>query len=425
MLGSDDSSDLACDLELPEPTQPMSDEKNARDEAAEVEFDTSYVDPWVGVPLGGGSLKDPVAANDIRRWSQGMQNPNPLYFDDNHAAESRFGRLVAPQSFAVVTDDSHGAAPAIQGTIPGTHMLFGGDEWWFFGPRIEPGDRVTRDRMLFDYKVTQTKFAGPTMFSRGDTLYVNQKGEMICKQRSTSIRYLAEEAVRRGVFDDDKDPVWTEDSLMEVEQRKFEYVQTVRELGHERRLFVKTGDRLPTRLIGPHTIASFTTEWRSYLMTVWHAFREDAGPTSLMEAGWLPEMSRDVEGAKVDPTLGDGLYHGPSRGHVQQKYAQLIGMPRGYGYGASMGAWVLDYLSNWGGEWSDIVHSNMSYRSPALTGDLTKLDGEVIGVDHEDPTGRPLAKIRVSMTNQNGDELAAGQAEVLLPTETLPEAEAR
>ena len=59
-------------------------------------------------------------------------------YDEEYAAESRFGELVAPQSFAVCTDDSHGAAPAIQGNIPGTHMLFGGDEWWFFGPRIEP-----------------------------------------------------------------------------------------------------------------------------------------------------------------------------------------------------------------------------------------------------------------------------------------------
>ncbi len=170
-----------------------------------VQLDTGPVDIWVGVPLGGGQMKDPVAPNDIRRWAQGMQNCNPLYFDETvaEAADSRFGELVAPQSFAVCTDDSHGAAPAIQGNIPGTHMLFGGDEWWFYGPRIRPGDKITRSRMLFDYKVSQTGFAGPTMFSRGDTEYVNQRGQFICKQRSTSIRYLAgagaqARAVQRG-----------------------------------------------------------------------------------------------------------------------------------------------------------------------------------------------------------------------------------
>jgi len=387
---------------------------------AGVKFDTSYVDPWVGVPLGGGQMKDPVAPNDIRRWVQGMQNPNPLYYDEVYAAASRFGELVAPQSFAVCVDDSHGAGPAIQGTIPGTHMLFGGDEWWFFGPRIRPGDRISRDRMLFDYRVTQTKFAGPTMFSRGDTTYIGPDGAVIAKQRSTSIRYLAEEARKRAQFSEDRDPVWSEAQLQRIEKQKFDYYQSFLELGHDRRLFVQVGDELPTRPIGPHSIASFTTEWRAFAMSIWHAFRATGGPDSTLQAGWLPEMSRDLEGAKIDPALGDGLYHGPSRGHVQQEFAQLIGLPRGYGYGASMGAWVLDYLANWGGEWSEIVHSRMSYRSPAMTGDLTLLDGEVTRIDHDDPSGQPVANVHVTMTNQRQDVLAEGDAQIRLPTETQP-----
>ena len=79
-----------------------------------VQLDTTPVDIWVGVPLGLGQMKDPVAPNDIRRWVQGMQNSNPVYFDETvaEAEGSRFGELVAPQSFAVCTDDSHGAGPA-------------------------------------------------------------------------------------------------------------------------------------------------------------------------------------------------------------------------------------------------------------------------------------------------------------------------
>jgi hypothetical protein len=160
-------------------------------------------------------------------------------------------------------------------------------------------------------------------------------------------------------------------------------------------------------------------------MTAWGAFRADSGPSSLHQAGWLPEMSRDLEGAKIDPTLGDGLYYGPSRGHVQPQYAQLIGMPRSYGYGASMGAWILDYLANWAGEWADIVHSRMSYRSPALTGDVTYLDGTVSRVDWNGGDGRPLASVDVVMTNQRGETMASGTAEIRLPSERLPEAAAR
>ena len=386
----------------------------------EVSFDISDVDRWIGVPLPAKHLKDPVHVNDIRRWTQGMQNPNPLFYDEEYAAEGRFGRMVAPQSFAVCTDDSHGAAPAIQGTIPGSHMLFGGDEWWFFGPRMEPGDRITRDRMLFDYKVRDTKFAGPTMFSRGDTTYVNQRGEIVCKQRSTSIRYLAEEAQKREPFSGSVEPTWTDEQLEDLRTRKFDYYRSFRELAHERRLGVEVGHTLPTRPIGPHSIASFTTEWRAFTMNVWGAFRPPPGPSSLRRAGWLAEMDKDPELMKIDPAYDDGLYHGPSRGHVSDRHARTIGMPRGYGYGASMGAWILDYLTNWVGEWGEVVHSRMSYRSPALTGDLTLLDGEVTELGEDVPTGQPLATVRVTMTNQDGAVLANGDARVRLPTETSP-----
>jgi acyl dehydratase len=382
----------------------------------DVTLDTSDVDRWVGVPLGGGYLKDPVQVNDIRRWAQGMQNPNPVYYDDRFAAEGRFGRIVAPQSFAVATDVGHGATPAIQGTIPGSHMIFGGDEWWFFGPRIEPGDRIKGERMLFDYRVTETKFAGPTMFSRGDTTYINQRGEMVAKQRSTSIRYLAEEARMRAQFNEKNDPEWSDDALADIEEQKFAYYSTFR--GHDKVLWkdVNEGNRLPTRPIGPHTLMSFTTEWRAFNMNIWGA-ADYWGVSTTDAAGWLPEMSRDPRQAAIDPTKADGLYQGPSRGHVQPRYARLIGMPRGYGYGATMGAWILDYLTNWSGEWGEIVHSNAQYRNPAFTGDATFLNGTVTGKDIDPSTGHHLAFVEYTMTNQRDAVMAKGTAEISLPNE--------
>lgn len=382
----------------------------------DVKLDTSDVDRWVGVPLGGGYLKDPVHVNDIRRWVQAMQNPNPVYYDARFATESRFGRIVAPQSFAVATDVGHGATPAIQGTISGSHMIFGGDEWWFFGPRIEPGDNLTQERMLFDYRVTETRFAGPTMFSRGDTTYINQRGEMVAKQRSTSIRYLAEEARKRSEFSERQDPEWSDQALDELEEQKLAYYATFR--GHDKLLWkdVTDGDRLPTRPIGPHTIMSFTTEWRAFNMTVWGAV-ESWGVTTHPQAGWLPEMTRDPRRAAIDPAMDDGLYRGASRGHVQPRYAQLIGMPRGYGYGASMGAWILDYLTNWAGEWGEIVHSNAQYRSPAFTGDATFLNGTVTGKDIDANNGKHLVFVEYTMTNQKDTVMAKGTAELALPNE--------
>src|SRR3954454_12226249 len=92
-------------------------------------LDTSDVDRYVNQPLPSVQLLDPVAPTDIRRWAQGMQYPNPHNYDDESGAAGRFGRLVAQQSFSVACDIGHGASPAIVGNIPGSHMIFGRDEW--------------------------------------------------------------------------------------------------------------------------------------------------------------------------------------------------------------------------------------------------------------------------------------------------------
>ncbi len=385
-------------------------------ETPELTMDTTEVDKWLGVPLGGGQFHDDIHVNDIRRWAQGMQNPNPLHFDRDFAAESCFGKILAPQSFTVNCTVGHGATPAIQGNIEGTHMLFGGEAWCFYGPRIYPGDTFRSERMLYDYVVKQTSLAGPTMFSRGDTTYVNQRGEIIGKQRSTSIRYFADEAARRGgdYGEAADDPEWSDEELEQLDKQKFDYYQSFLELGHDKRLFVKAGDTLQTGVIGPHTVQSLTTEWRAYGMNVWGATHEE-GASSTSSAGWIPEMSRDEEGAKVDPSNADGLYKGPSRGHVQPRYARLIGMPRSYGYGATMGAWILDYLANWGGEHSFVTHTNMKYTGPAHTGDATFLNGEVTELSQDEESGQPIASVKVKMTTQKDVLMATGTAQVLLP----------
>ncbi len=53
--------------------------------------------------------------------------------------------------------------------------------------------------------------------------------------------------------------------------------------------------------------------------------------------------------------------------HLFPQWARKIGMPRGYGYGASMGAWVTDYLAGWAGEHGMVAHSIANYRGPALS----------------------------------------------------------
>jgi acyl dehydratase len=382
-------------------------------------LDTSDLDRHMGVPMRPGELEDDVSKSDIRRWVQAMHYPNPLHYDERWAAESRFGQLVAPQSFTVACDTSHGASPAQVGRIPNSHLIFGGDEWWFFGPRIHPGDHLVCHRMPFDYKVTETGFAGPTCFQRGDTLYINQRGERVALQRSTAIRYPVRQAKEKKVFEEESDPEWTDEELAELEERKMAFIDQIQQLRHDVRPFssVAVGDRLAEHVLGPHSLASFTTEWRAYPMTVWGGMRTGPTTVSALDLGYTKEMAGyegDKRMERTNPELTDGAYHGPSRGHLQPRWAKHVGMARGYGYGASMGAWILDYVSGWAGEWGEIVHSVAQYRNPAFTGDVTFVDGEVIDTRAE--RRQSLAIVSVELTNQHGTTMAKATVDVALPT---------
>jgi len=384
---------------------------------ATTKLDTSDIDKYLGKVCDSSYLREPIAPNDIRRWAHAMHYPNLLHYDPVFARESRWGALVAPQSFAIATDDGHGAAPACVGCIPNSHLLFGGDEMWFTGARIKPGDVINNERIPFDYVVKETGFAGETCFQRGDNFFRNQDGELIVKQRSTSIRYVAEAGQQNTDMDNAEDPVWSDEELAALEDRKFTWIQMMHDLGHKERWWddVQVGDDLPERVFGPHSIASFTTEWRAYIVNTWGTF--NLRKQDLEGMGFTREMAgyeNDPDMQLINPELTDGAYIGPSRGHLFPRWARRIGMPRGYGYGASMGSWVTDFLAGWAGEHGMVVHAKSNYRGPAFTGDVTIQTAEVVekSVDEE---GRHLIHVRHLMQNQKGVTMANGTAEIALP----------
>jgi acyl dehydratase len=135
--------------------------------------------------------------------------------------------------------------------------------------------------------------------------------------------------------------------------------------------------------------------------------------------GYTKEMSGfegDRRMERVNPELTDGAYYGPSRGHLQPRWAQHVGMPRGYGYGASMGAWILDYVAAWAGEWGFITHANAQYRNPAFTGDATFISGEVIDKRVERKR-KHVVTVRVELRNQDDATMAKAEVEAELPNE--------
>src|SRR6202045_2044004 len=97
------------------------------------------------------------------------------------------------------------------------------------------------------------------------------------------------------------------------------------------------------------------------------------------------------------------------------RQSREIGIPRAYGYGATMGAWALDYLGFWAGNNGMVRHSKMQFRGPSFEGDVTYVDGEVTAKEPESAFGVPLVSVKVRMTNQDAVVLVDGVAELELP----------
>lgn len=389
--------------------------------ANEVTLDTSDVDKWIGKPVIFAEMWDTCNSTDIRRWVQAMDYPNPIHWDEEFAQRSKFGGLVAPQSFTVAMDYGHGCHPACVGKIPGTHLIFAGEEWWFYGQQIRPGDKLIQERRFDGYDVSQTNFAGPTMFSRGDTVHRNQDGVLVAKERATAIRYLVEEANKRGVYGKDKrtPKKWTAAEIEEIHKIREAWILSNREGRSPRYQDVKVGDKLPRRVIGPHSVVTFALECRSFKQNVWGTWRWNVPPgvhdPALEDAGFDKNMTYDHQACKIDPRKRDGLFYGPSSGHINSEKAEKVGMGGAYGYGASMNAWFVDYIAYWAGHDGFVWHSKSQFRSPAFEGDVTYIDGEVIEKIDTSPFGVSVARVAVKMTTQNGDTILTGKAEVQLP----------
>jgi acyl dehydratase len=374
-----------------------------------VKMDVSDVEHRVGQLVGGGQQHYACSPTDIRRWVMAMDYANPIHWDEEFARSSSFGGIVAPQSIAVCLDVGHGCQPACVGRIENSHLIFGGEEWWFYGHRVRPGDKLFQERRFHDFKVADTKFAGPTMFQRGDTIHRTQDGTLVAKERATSIRYLVAEAEKRSMYKNQLGEIrrWGADELQKIAKVRHDWILSNRMGVSPRFDAVKVGDKLPRRVLGPHSLATFTTEYRAFVDNMWGSYGWMAPPGVKdpwvnQDAGWVKGFELDDEAAKIDPRYRDGLMMGPSRGHVDSEKAGKIGMARAYGYGATMGAWNTDYLAYWAGNNGMVRYAKTNFRAPAFEGDITYFDGEVVAKDADSSWGVPVVTVKVKLTTQDG-----------------------
>ncbi len=109
----------------------------------------------------------------LRRYTEAIEDPNP-----------RWKKVVPPNMFTAIFAEG-GLVQYPFRTPP--KLLDGGGEWEFFR-EARLGDTLTGVRKIVEYKEKEGKL-GHMLFVIRQTEWTNQRGELVARNKSTSILY--------------------------------------------------------------------------------------------------------------------------------------------------------------------------------------------------------------------------------------------
>ena len=125
-----------------------------------------------------------VEKGAIARFSEAIEDPNPLYIDEVTARRSRYGGIIATPTFLRNLRTERLELPFEEKF---QRVLDGGSEWEYFEP-VRVGDRITAVNRVTDVSERAGRL-GPMIFVSTVTTYTNQLDQVVATQKSTLIRY--------------------------------------------------------------------------------------------------------------------------------------------------------------------------------------------------------------------------------------------
>lgn len=132
-----------------------------------------------------------VEKGAVRKFAQSIEDPNPLFQDENFAKKSRYGAIIAPPTFPSMLRNPAVTDKVFNFKTPLKGLLNGGNELEYLKP-IKVGDVITVSAKLTDIK-ERTGAMGRMLFFFAEITYKNQRGEVVCLGRQTLIRHEVKE----------------------------------------------------------------------------------------------------------------------------------------------------------------------------------------------------------------------------------------
>ncbi len=122
----------------------------------------------------------------IRKFAESIEDPNPLWQDEEYAKKAQYGEIVAPPGL-LMTVMMRGRGLELPFNLPMPRILDGGGEWEYFKP-IRPGDVLTVVEKIADIREREGKM-GKMLFVITESTYTNQNNELVARALGTIINY--------------------------------------------------------------------------------------------------------------------------------------------------------------------------------------------------------------------------------------------
>ena len=156
---------------------------------AEGSLITDELKKMIGVPSEPVIFR--IEEGAIQRYAQAIGDTNPLFNDADYAKKSKYGRMICPPGFTgwpVKTGFSvfNLFDSLIKAGAP-PRLLDGGVEYEFLEP-VGAGDTLVATVKVVNITERETKM-GKTMFTKIETTFLNQNGNVAMKGWSTMIQF--------------------------------------------------------------------------------------------------------------------------------------------------------------------------------------------------------------------------------------------
>lgn len=353
--------------------------------------------------------------DSIRHFANGIGQDDPIHCDPEHGCSSPWGSVIAPPLYFSAT----GAPEPVEWSAEQADAMGGGDplagigqymigEQWVFHRPVRPGDRVLQRQSL--HRVEERPTSNPDRRALWVThlvLHLDPNGRRFAETERTFHHADRDPSGAGGRSEaaPSEPASYDAEAFAAIEEAYAKEAQR----GSTPRYAddVAVGEPLGTIVRGPLTVGDII----SYHIGIgWGGF----GVGSTRQA-W----KRRQKMPKLFVPNSQGVPDTVQRCHWEDEWAQQLGQPLAYDYGAMRSNWATSLIRNWMGDTGWLWRFESRIRRFNHRGDTTWFSGTVVAVDRE----RGQVDVEIEGVNQRGTQTCTATASILLPRrgEQLPQ----